>query len=233
MQRRRFLFASLASFTAGGFLGRAALAAVGEELGIEDGGEGAWAGAPGVFGSREVASKSFQILPQWARVLGQMQFDRPHLARCGRDMAACDRPDGAAWHRLIGKARVLPADEQIVYVNSYFNRWPYKPDQDLYGVSEYWASPLEFLGRSGDCEDYSIAKFFALRQLGISNDRLRVVILLDAARGIGHAVLAFYRDDEIYILDSLSDEILPHWHYRHYLPQYSMNETTRWAHRPV
>ncbi len=119
---------------------------------------------------------------------------------------------------------------QVNSVNSFFNRWPYKLDQDLYGVSEYWASPLEFLRRSGDCEDYSIAKFFALRQLGIGNDQLRVVILFDRIRNIGHAVLAVYEGSEILILDSLSDAVLPHWRYKHYQPQYSMNETTRWAH---
>ena len=186
-----------------------------------------------MFGTREVPSHSFRILPQWARVLGQMRQEGPQLARCGRDVAACGETENAAWHRLIGRAKTLSASEQVAYVNSYFNRWPYKLDQELYGVSEYWASPLEFLDRSGDCEDYCIAKFFALRQLGFSNDRLRVVILLDTRRVIGHAVLALYDRGEIYVLDSLSDDILPHWHYRHYRPQYSMNETTRWSHQPV
>jgi predicted transglutaminase-like cysteine proteinase len=86
------------------------------------------------------------------------------------------------------------------------------------------------MNRSGDCEDYSIAKYFALRKLGFAKEELRVVILLDKIRGIGHAVLALYAKDEILILDSLSNLILPHSRYKHYVPQYSMNETTRWAH---
>ena len=84
--------------------------------------------------------------------------------------------------------------------------------------------------RSGDCEDYSIAKYFALRQLGFNKEELRIVILMDRIRGIGHAVLAYYAKDQILILDSLSNLILPHSRYKHYVPQYSMNETTRWAH---
>ncbi|HMB76862.1 MAG TPA: transglutaminase-like cysteine peptidase [Kiloniellaceae bacterium] len=227
VQRRNFLLSALAGLTAAHPLGKAAGAAM--AAGRDD----RRSAAPGVFGYREVPSTSFQILPQWERVLGCMRNDGPQLARCSLNVADCDRTAETAWHRLIGEAMPLPPRQRADFVNRYFNRWPYRLDQDLYGVSEYWASPIEFLGHSGDCEDYSIAKFFALRQLGLGNERLRVIILLDSQRNVGHAVLAFYDDREIYILDSLSDEVLPHWHYPHYKPQYSMNETTRWTHLPA
>ena len=124
----------------------------------------------------------------------------------------------------------MPRDDRIKAVNNFFNRWPYKQDRELYGVGEYWATPKEFMTRSGDCEDYPIAKYFALRKLGFEKEELRVVILMDEIRGIGHAVLAIYVENDILILDSLSNLILPHSRYKHYVPQYSMNETTRWAH---
>src|SRR3546814_6696492 len=103
-------------------------------------------------------------------------------------------------------------------------------DRELYGVSEFWATPQEFMKRSGDCEDYAIAKFFVLRDLGYANDKLRIVILMDRIRRIGHAVLAVYALGDILILDSLTDLIFSHKKYRQYVPQYSMNETTRWEH---
>ena len=59
---------------------------------------------------------------------------------------------------------------------------------------------------------------------------MRVVILMDEIRGIGHAILAIYEADEIIVLDSLSNMILPDTRYKHYRPQYSMNQTVRWAH---
>ena len=86
------------------------------------------------------------------------------------------------------------------------------------------------MSRSGDCEDYAIAKYFALRALGFDRDALRIVVLKDRIRGIGHAVLAVYLADDILILDNLSDRIFSHLKYKHYVPQYSMNETARWAH---
>src|SRR3546814_3425211 len=84
--------------------------------------------------------------------------------------------------------------------------------------------------RSGDCEDYAIAKFFVLRDLGYANDKLRIVILMDRIRRIGHAVLAVYALGDILILDSLTDLNFSHKKYRPSVPQYSMHETTRWAH---
>lgn len=183
-----------------------------------------------LFGSTEFQSKTFKALPQWQRVLQRMGQEGAALARCAAEAEACTTSAQQSWRSLIQEAKGLGADEMLHKVNQFFNRWPYKFDQELYGRSEYWASPSEFMIRSGDCEDYAIAKFFALRQLGLDNDSMRVVILWDQIRGIGHAVLAIYEADQILILDNLSQFIVSHDRFKHYIPQYSMNETTRWAH---
>jgi len=67
--------------------------------------------------------------------------------------------------------------------------------------------------------------------MGIEETQMRIVTVFDSIRSIGHAVLAFYlTDDDIIILDSLSDGLFKHSLYKHYIPQYSLNETTRWLH---
>ena len=110
-------------------------------------------------------------------------------------------------------------------------RLVYRTDKQTYGVEDRWEVPgVTTKLRAGDCEDFAIAKYFALRKLGFKKEELRLVILMDTIRGIGHAVLAYYTKDEILILDSLSNLILPHSRYKHYVPQYSRKETTRWAH---
>lgn len=183
-----------------------------------------------LFGSTEISSDNLKALPQWARVLSKMSVERKAFRACLNSEAACKNAGLKSWREVQNAARGKPELQMLKVVNSYFNRWPYKVDRELYGVSEFWATPQEFMKRSGDCEDYSIAKFFVLRDLGFSNDRLRLVILKDRIRNIGHAVLAAYASGDILILDSLSDLIFSHRKYRHYIPQYSMNETTRWAH---
>lgn len=184
----------------------------------------------GLFGSTEIESLSFGALPQWRRILAEMEQDLPAFRACLTSEAHCTSDVLTAWRQIIMQARGRPRPEQIDRVNRFFNRWPYKEDHEIYGRSEYWASPVEFMTRSGDCEDFSIAKFFALRELGLGNEEMRVVILFDRIRNIGHAVLVVYQDGDALVLDSLSDVILSHRKYRHYLPQYSMNEGTRWAH---
>jgi len=183
-----------------------------------------------LFGSVELKSDSLKGLPQWTRVLAAVDKERKAFDDCEADANLCTSPILKHWRNIITTAAALPRDARIKAVNDFFNRWPYKLDREVYGVSEYWATPTEFMTRSGDCEDFAIAKYFALRKLGFKKEELRVVILMDTIRGIGHAVLAFYAKDEILILDSLSNLILPHSRYKHYVPQYSMNETTRWAH---
>ena len=187
-------------------------------------------GGGAVFGSTEVRSDSLQGLPQWLRVLDGMRAEQDAFVGCAADPARCTTPVLQNWRKIIRQAGKLNRAERLAAVNDFFNRWPYKRDQELYGRAEYWATPTEFMARSGDCEDFSIAKYFALRELGFAKDEMRIVILMDEIRGIGHAVLAVYEGGDILILDSLSNLIVSHDRYRPYRPQYSMNETTRWAH---
>ena len=231
MDRRSFLRASaaVAGVTAGGLLldawSNAAAAQTLQDLMKARQGTGT-----ALFGSTEISSAKLKALPQWARVLAKMKTERRAFRACLENPAACSSAGLKSWREVAVSAKGKPQMEVLKTVNRYFNRWPYKVDRELYGVSEFWATPREFMKRSGDCEDYSIAKFFVLRDLGFSNDQLRIVILKDRIRGIGHAVLAVYALGDILILDSLSDLIFSHRKYRHYVPQYSMNETTRWAH---
>ena len=182
-----------------------------------------------LFGTVEFKAK-IAALPNWTRVLKKMKNWQGYF----RGDFPTDLPSRRAWLSLRREARDMDDVHQLRAVTAFFNRWPYRLDQTNYGRSDYWATPLEFMRHSGDCEDYAIAKFYALRDLGWSNDRLRIVVLKDNIRNITHAVVVAYSGDEAYVLDSLSNLVLSHSRYTHYLPQYSVNETYRWFHvRPV
>ena len=63
--------------------------------------------------------------------------------------------------------------ERLVCVNNFFNQVPYQSDQQCWGKSDYWATPVEMLGvGKADCEDYAIAKFFTLVEMGIPREKL-------------------------------------------------------------
>lgn len=179
-----------------------------------------------LFGTVEFRS-SLTVLPQWIRVMKMAQQQISYFSACKGN--ACS-PAAVSWKRLIRQARGKPPMEQLKVVNRFFNQWPYRLDAELYGMPDYWADPGEFMKRSGDCEDYSIAKYYGLKKLGFDVRQLRIVVIKDKIRNIGHAVLAVYLDEAAYILDNLSDMVMDHRKYAHYIPQYSLNEEHRWAH---
>lgn len=182
----------------------------------------------GLFGSHEFRS-SLKALPQWLRVMQSAQGQVEELSRCNPERESCSAA-ALSWQKILHEARHQSGLERLKTVNAFFNRWPYRLDIDVYGTSEYWATPHEFLRLSGDCEDYGITKYYALKQLGVPIDNLRIVMLYDTIRGIAHAVLAVKNGDDFYILDNLTDMVLSHKKYEHYQPQYSVNERYRWAH---
>jgi hypothetical protein len=120
--------------------------------------------------------------------------------------------------------------EQLGAVNSFFNRFPYKTHEDIYGTRSYWATPAEFMRNSGNCVDFAIIKYFALKQLGVDQNAMRITVLTDLSRDTPHAVLAVYHEDVAYILDNSTNMILPHTSLTHYMPQFSVNESFRWVH---
>ena len=182
----------------------------------------------GLFRSHEFRS-TLKALPNWTRVLNQAEIQTEALYDCDPAQKRCSSA-ALSWQKILHQSQDLPTMRQIKQVNSFFNRWPYRLDIDVYGVSDYWATPEEFLKLSGDCEDYSITKYFALRKLGLPVENMRIVLLKDTIRNIAHAVLAVKIDDETFVLDNVSDLVLPHLKYEHYVPQYSVNEIYRWAH---
>lgn len=135
-----------------------------------------------------------------------------------------------AWKDLKGKLEKMQPAEQLQTVNRFWNQWPYRQDSEVYKKADYWAIPAEFVKNSGDCEDYAIAKYFTLKEIGYDTSQMRIVVLMETVRNIAHAVLVVYRDGDAFVLDNLSTNVLSHSRYRNYLPQYSVNEEFRWAH---
>ena len=101
--------------------------------------------------------------------------------------------------------------ELLGLVNRFFNRVPSSTDVALWGVADYWATTSESLSIGGaDCEDYAIAKYFTLKELGIPIARLRLVYAKTwGSQTNAHMVLAYYPDPHAnpLILDNLAGSI--------------------------
>lgn len=167
--------------------------------------------APAFAPGFKVAPAPLATQPQWQRLLTSSAL-QPGKAK-------------ALWQDLHdGLANKLPL-HQLDGVNKYFNRIRYGDDTAIYGARDYWASPAEFIQRDfGDCEDYSIAKYVALRALGWSADSLLIVVIRDHRNSVNHAVLAAKLDGQWHLLDNRSPRILSPAEVPFYQPAYAVNE---------
>lgn len=100
---------------------------------------------------------------------------------------------------------------QMEKVNDYFNQLVNESDRVVWGEEDYWATPKELIlqGR-GDCEDFAIAKYFALKTLGADPSKMMILIVKADGRPELHVVLGVKQpSSEIMILDNLSWKIVP------------------------
>lgn len=112
-------------------------------------------------------------------------------------------------------------------VNMFFNRLPFVTDLAHWRVEDYWASPAEAVASNGaDCEDFSIAKYFALKELGVPIERLRITYVKAVRINQAHMVLAYYPAPGAVplILDNLEQEVRPASERADLIPVYSFND---------
>ncbi|MGA4634315.1 cysteine protease LapG [Pseudomonas solani] len=132
-----------------------------------------------------------------------------------------------AWSVLIDGSGALPEKEKLAAVNRFFNRQlRFVDDQRNWGQNDYWATPIEALVKgAGDCEDYSIAKYFTLRRLGIPSEKLRITYVKALNYNQAHMVLTYYASpsSDPLVLDNLIGEIRPASQRKDLLPVYAFN----------
>ena len=166
----------------------------------------------------------------WQRVVALMPRQAGVLAACAARPDDCPSERILDWLEALESYRNLPPRAQLAKVNAWANDHPYRTDDANFGRPDYYATPLEFLERSGDCEDYVIFKYFALRALGFPEESLRVVLVERIRDRAAHAVLAVSLDDGILVLDNATNRVAPQGAVKHYRPLASFTKTRAWIH---
>lgn len=174
----------------------------------------------------------------WAAEPLRLDFGRlQSLAAQRYDAAAAQRVSD--WNELLQTAATLEAREQLERVNTFFNRrMRFVDDVDIWQQNDYWATPLESLGRAaGDCEDYAIAKYVSLLALGVPPEQLRLIYVRasfgrpGSAVSQAHMVVGWYAtpDAEPLVLDNLISEIRPASRRPDLFPVFSFNSEGLWV----
>ncbi|MDD5400624.1 MAG: transglutaminase-like cysteine peptidase [Sulfurimonas sp.] len=116
--------------------------------------------------------------------------------------------------------------EKLEAVNNFFNEVRYASDMKVYGKKDYWATPWEFLGNDmGDCEDYVISKYFALKYLGVDYKKLFFTYVHSTKFDEPHMVLTYFETpkSEPLILDNYNRKIFPASQRKDLTPIYNFN----------
>jgi predicted transglutaminase-like cysteine proteinase len=140
---------------------------------------------------------------KWAELQARLDAEQTVLTACRSGQGVCP-PAAREFLHIIDSSRHREGRAQLGEINRAINL-RVRPVSDMaqYGVDDYWASPIETLSRGGgDCEDYAIAKYVALMEVGVAPDDLRLVIVRDLRRQAIHAVVAVYRDGEWVLMDN-------------------------------
>ena len=138
----------------------------------------------------------------------------------------------AKWRQLVTELQSEDIDEKLYEINRFFNRFDFVDDLVHWQQKDYWATPIEFISTgAGDCEDYTIAKYFSLIELGISEDQLRLMYVTALELRQPHMVLAYYETPTSVplVLDNINRRILPANKRRDLSPIYSFNGNGLWA----
>ena len=181
--------------------------------------------------SHEIRSANIRVFAKWRAALKRASEERvrEQARTCTATLfKPCYYKD---WQKFLDEIRSDDKWDQLAAVNRYMNTRRYISDSRNWGVPDYWATPGEFMARSGDCEDFAIAKYLSLRQLGWSEDDLRVAVVRDLSLNVNHAVLIVYFDRRTWLLDNQIRRVVETESVRHYRPVFSINEKYWWRHR--
>jgi predicted transglutaminase-like cysteine proteinase len=162
---------------------------------------------------------------------GDFRIDRGILEKAEKKYGQDARARLLAWENLIRQDTSSSDMEKLEKVNRFHNQMTFVDDILHWGEKDYWATPIEFLAsHGGDCEDFSIAKYFTLKAMGMDEAKLNLSYVKALQYNMHHMVLTYYRTPraEPLVLDNLVDSIKPASQRTDLMPIFSFNGTGLW-----
>lgn len=174
---------------------------------------------------RSSTMSAAEISSKWSELQTRIHADEVTIAACRSNQTACTQ----AARRFLSIVEIGRRHEdraRLGWLNRAVNMSVRATsDWVQYGFADFWASPLQTMeSEAGDCEDYAIVKYAALRDLGVSPDDLRLVIVQDEKRETGHAVVAVRYEQRWLVLDNRTMAILNAEDVRDYRPLFALDE---------
>jgi|HubBroStandDraft_6_1064221.scaffolds.fasta_scaffold06861_3 predicted transglutaminase-like cysteine proteinase len=178
------------------------------------------------FGLNTVPVSNGEVLSKWIGVEADIHAENDILSRCRASVELCP----AAARRflaIVDQGRAQTGRARIGIINRAINL-AIRPMSDLaqWGVIDRWSAPLVTLTTGlGDCEDYAIAKYVALKEVGMAAEDVKLIIVRDLAVGGEHAVVAVRFDGHWIILDNRWLILVEDSQIRQMVPLFVLNQS--------
>ena len=162
---------------------------------------------------------------------GNFTLDASILNAAEKKYGADARKRLVAWQQFIREDTSRTDIEKLEKVNKFFNQINFVSDGLHWGKKDYWATPIEFLASDGgDCEDFALAKYFTLKMIGVTEEKLNITYVKAWKLNQSHMVVTYYKKPgaEPLVLDNLVNTIEPATKRTDLLPVYSFNGSGLW-----
>ena len=147
------------------------------------------------FDLAEFAAPDGANKDKWRQIKADILAELPKLAKCQASLDECTSTN-RKFAEIVKEAESQDGLAKIALINAVINALiNYEPDRNQWGVADQWTAPFvnkkgAFETGHGDCEDYALAKYVALRQAGVRSEDVRMVLVHDHAVRADHAILA-------------------------------------------
>ena len=172
-----------------------------------------------ILSSKPISRHNTSKLPRWEEILS-LYVSEIHNTR---------HPNITKWQNFIQSIQGETKMRQMLEVNRWFKRFPYKQDNWVYNQNDCWATPAQFLTLGGDCEDYAIIKYVTLRKLGFPTKDLKISMVYNVYSGTDHAFLVVKHQGTEFILDNREKVTVSRYMKKRYKPHYAFNEKHVWT----
>ncbi|MGH1463152.1 MAG: transglutaminase-like cysteine peptidase [Neptuniibacter sp.] len=141
-----------------------------------------------------------------------IRLSKAEIEKLGQKYGELPKKRIQAWQNLLTELAPLDEKTKLVRVNSFFNQVRFIDDIKHWRKKDYWATPVEFLiSNGGDCEDFSIAKYYTLKELGVPISKMNIAYVKALTYNQAHMVLTYYKTPKStpLVLDNINKTILP------------------------
>jgi predicted transglutaminase-like cysteine proteinase len=178
-----------------------------------------------------MAASPSEISARWAELYSRILSEEKTLAACRSGEDTCPTAARQFLHIIeLGQQRQGRA--RLGEINRAVNL-SIKPVREWarHAADDFWLAPIATLNAGvGDCKDYAIVKYVALRESGISPDDLRFVVVRDVKLKTDHAIVAVRLEEEWLVLDNRTLIMANAAEVRHYDPLFVLDD---WGTRAV